>query len=39
MKEVRDAIAGILEQFTVAQLCERVKSLQGQHANPLEYMI
>jgi Rrf2 family protein len=39
MKEVRDAIANILEQFTVAQLCERVKSLQGPHANPLDYVI
>jgi Rrf2 family protein len=39
MKEVRDAIADILEQFTLAQLCERVKSLQGQQANPLDYVI
>jgi Rrf2 family protein len=39
MKEVRDAIAGILEQFTLAQLCERVKRLQGQQANPLDYVI
>ena len=39
MKEVRDAIANILEQFTVAQLCERVKRLQGSHTNPLDYVI
>jgi Rrf2 family protein len=39
MKEVRDAIASILEQVTVAQLCERVKKLQGSHANPLDYII
>jgi Rrf2 family protein len=39
MKEVRDAIVKILEEVTVAQLCERVKKLQGEYANPLDYVI
>src|ERR1700677_3064427 len=36
MKEVRDAIVKILEGVTVAELCERVKLLQGVQANPLD---
>jgi Rrf2 family protein len=39
MKEVRDAIVKILEDVTVAEMCERVKLLQGVHANPLDYVI
>jgi Rrf2 family protein len=39
MKEVRDAIVQILEGVTVAELCDRVKQLQGSHANPLDYVI
>jgi Rrf2 family transcriptional regulator, cysteine metabolism repressor len=39
MKEVREAIVKILENVTVAQMCERVKALQGEHDNPLEYLI
>lgn len=39
MKEVRAAIVTILEDVTVAQLCERVKLLQGAHSNPLDYVI
>ncbi len=39
MKEVRDAIVKILEGVTLAQLCERVRKLQGEHANPLDYII
>jgi len=39
MKDVRQAIVKILEEVTVAQLCERVKKLQGEHANPLDYVI
>src|ERR1700753_2892406 len=39
MKEVRDAIVTILEQVSVAELCQRVKDLQGVHANPLDYVI
>jgi hypothetical protein len=36
---VRDAIVKILEDVTVAQMCERVKKLQGTQANPLDYII
>jgi Rrf2 family protein len=39
MKEVRDAIVNILEGVSVAELCQRVKNLQGVHANPLDYVI
>ena len=39
MKEVRDAIVRILEGVTLATLCERVRQLQGRHANPLDYVI
>jgi Rrf2 family protein len=39
MKEVREAIVQILEGFSVADLCGRVKQLQGVHANPLDYVI
>ncbi len=39
MKEVRDAIVAILEGVTVAELCQRVKLLQGVQANPLDYII
>ena len=39
MKEVRDAIVKILENVTLAQLCERARKLQGEHANPLDYVI
>ena len=39
MKEVRDAIVKILESVTLAQVCERVRKLQGEHANPLDYVI
>ncbi len=39
MKEVREAIVKILDAVTVAQLCERVRQLQGAHDNPLEYVI
>lgn len=39
MKEVRDAIVKILEGVTLARLCERVRELQGPHANPLDYII
>jgi Rrf2 family protein len=39
MKEVRDAIVRILENVTLAQLCERVRNLQGPHENPMDYMI
>ncbi|HTG44253.1 MAG TPA: Rrf2 family transcriptional regulator [Verrucomicrobiae bacterium] len=39
MKEVRDAIVTILEKVTLAELCARVRLLQGQHSNPLDYII
>jgi len=39
MKEVRDAIVKILEDVTVAELCERVKQLQGVQADPFDYVI
>jgi Rrf2 family protein len=39
MREVRDAIVQILEAVTLAQLCERVKQLQGIRDNPLDYII
>jgi Rrf2 family protein len=39
MKEVRDAIVKILESVTLAQLCERVRKLQGEQASPLDYVI
>ena len=39
MKEVREAIVRVLEGVTVAQLCDRVRHLQGDQANPLDYMI
>jgi Rrf2 family protein len=39
MKDVRDAIVKILESVTVAELCERVKHLQGAPGNPLDYII
>jgi Rrf2 family protein len=39
MKEVRDAIVEILDGVTLAQLCDRVKQLQGKHENPLDYII
>ena len=39
MKEVRDAIVMVLETVTVAQLCERVRQLQGVQTDPLDYVI
>jgi Rrf2 family protein len=39
MKEVRDAIVSILEKVSLAELCARVKQLQGYRANPLDYVI
>jgi Rrf2 family protein len=39
MKEVREAIVKVLEGVTVAQLCDRVKELQGIYDDPLEYVI
>ena len=39
MKEVREAIVKILEDVTVAQLCDRVRRLRGPLTHPLDYVI
>ncbi|MDX1950978.1 MAG: Rrf2 family transcriptional regulator [Verrucomicrobiota bacterium] len=39
MKEVREAIVRILEGVTLSVLCDRVRTLQGVHSNPLDYVI
>jgi Rrf2 family protein len=39
MKEVRDAIVRILEEVTVAQVCERVRKLRSEHSHPMDYII
>ena len=39
MKDVREAIVQILEGVTVAELCQRAKQLEGQPANPMDYVI
>jgi hypothetical protein len=39
MKEVREAIVGILETVTVADLCARAKKLEAVPSNPLDYVI
>lgn len=39
MKEVRDAIVRILEEVTVAQMCERVRKLRSEPSHPSDYVI
>ena len=39
MQDVRGAIVKILEEVTLAQLCERVRNLQGKQAHPMDYII
>lgn len=39
MKEVRDAIVRILEQVTLAQLCERVRKLRAEPINASDFII
>src|SRR5262249_20722924 len=39
MKEVRDAVARILETVTLAHLCERYRKLQVEPAHALDYVI
>lgn len=39
MKEVRDAVVQILERVTVAELCERVRQMQGREGNAADYDI
>ena len=39
MKEVRDAMHAVLEQITLADLCERTRKLRGDASGNLDYMI
>jgi len=39
MKEVREAIVKVLENTTVADLCQRVRKLEGSKAHNFEYII
>ena len=39
MKEVRDAIVEIVERVTIAELCQRARSLQEQPLEPVDYII
>ena len=39
MKEVRDAIAKILENFTVADLCQRAQTLEAEQLKRLDFVI
>ena len=39
MRQVREAVAAIVEKLTVADLCERARRLQEIHASPLDFMI
>lgn len=39
MKEVRDAIVQIAERVTVAELCQRARSLQEEPSSPLDFVI
>ena len=39
MKEVRDAIAKILENFTVADLCQRARDLETEQGKRLDFVI
>ena len=39
MKEVRDAIVKILEQVTVADLCQRARNLEADQIKRLDYVI
>ncbi|MBI3881423.1 MAG: Rrf2 family transcriptional regulator [Verrucomicrobia bacterium] len=39
MKEVRDAIANVMEQVTVAQMCERARELERRGADAVEFVI
>jgi Rrf2 family protein len=39
MKEVRDAVARIVERLTVADLCTHSRRLQEVHAAPLDFVI
>jgi Rrf2 family protein len=39
MKEVRDAVAKIMERVTLADLCERARTLEGEPDNILDFVI
>ena len=39
MKEVRDAIVGILEDVTIAELCQRARRLEATSPSPLDFAI
>ena len=39
MQEVRDAVVKVAERVTVAELCERWRSLQRQPASPFDFSI
>jgi len=39
MKEVREAVVKIVEQVTVAELCQRAKELQACPLSPLDFVI
>ena len=39
MKEVRDAVVGIVGRVTLAELCERARKLQQEPASALDYII
>jgi Rrf2 family protein len=39
MKDVREAIVGILDKVTVAEMCNRVRKLQGEGIKSLDFVI
>ena len=39
MREVRNAIVAVLEEVTLAHLCDRARMLEGMHEGPLDYVI
>jgi len=39
MREVRDAVVKILEQVTVADLCERAKQLKHEPLSAMDFVI
>ena len=39
MKEVRDAVVGVAERITIAELCKRARDLQQTPLNPIDFVI
>ncbi len=39
MKEVREAVVKVAERVTLAELCERSRTLQAEPLNPLDFVI